>query len=82
MSLKIRLVSTGRHGQRLYRVVVGEQKSKIDGKVSAVIGFYNPTVKPAEIKIDAKEYKNWLSKGALPSATVAKLFDSINEKTS
>lgn len=42
------------------------------------LGFYNPMVKPKEIKLKAERIKYWISKGAQPTDTVWNLL--VSEK--
>jgi len=44
-----------------------------DGRALEILGFYDPLTKPATVQIDADRLAAWVGKGALPSATVAKL---------
>ena len=44
-----------------------------DGRALEILGFYNPLTKPATVQIDSDRLAAWIGKGALPSATVAKL---------
>lgn len=78
MSLRIRLSNSGRHGQRQYRIVVDERRSKKDGQSIAILGHYNPSVKPADLQIDQKAYSEWITKGATPTLTIKKLLSDKN----
>jgi len=73
MALSIRLSKVGRRGIRAYRIVVAEARSKRDGKSTAIIGSYNPSLEPPLIKIDQEKLKHWLSVGAKPTEAVRKL---------
>ena len=73
--LKIKLSRIGKRDQPHYRIVVAEARSKRDGKVTDIIGFYNPNVTPKTIKIDRTKYTKWLKKGAQPTDTVRNLFN-------
>lgn len=44
-----------------------------DGRALEILGYYDPLTEPATVKIDAERLAAWVGKGALPSATVAKL---------
>ncbi len=44
-----------------------------DGRALEILGFYDPLTEPATVRIDADRLAVWVGKGALPSATVAKL---------
>lgn len=68
--VKIRLKRIGRRGQAHYRVVVADSTGKRDGKQIADIGFYNPHSE-TPFNIDIEQAKNWLTKGAQPTDTVA-----------
>jgi len=59
----------------MYRLLVAENSMPTDGKFVEIVGHYNPvnTEQPLEVKKDRVEY--WISKGAQPSNTVAKLLN-------
>ncbi|PJE67291.1 30S ribosomal protein S16 [Candidatus Shapirobacteria bacterium CG10_big_fil_rev_8_21_14_0_10_40_9] len=70
MSLKIRLAKT--KTARVFRIVVGETRSKRDGKAIDILG--NATLsKTPQVKIDNQKYQKWLLKGAKPTKSVQKL---------
>ena len=73
--LVIRLSRKGRHNHPMYRLLVAENSMPTDGKFVEIVGHYNPvnTEQPLEVKKDRVEY--WISKGAQPSNTVAKLLN-------
>ncbi|SEP87400.1 SSU ribosomal protein S16P [Lachnospiraceae bacterium RM5] len=73
MAVKIRLRRMGQKKAPFYRVVVSDSRSPRDGKFIEEIGTYNPNVEPSAVKIDADLAKKWLSNGAQPTETVAKL---------
>lgn len=73
MSLVIRLTRTGKKGERKFRVVVKEKRSKRDGGYIDLLGWYNKTADMKNKKIDMKKYQDWISKGAQPSETVRQL---------
>ena len=73
MAVKIRLRRLGYKKHPLYRVVVADSKSPRDGAVIAQLGTYDPNQEPALVKVDADETKKWLSNGAQPTETVARL---------
>ena len=74
MSLVIRFTQIGRKGERKYRVVVKEKRSKRDGKALDELGFYEKRVGFVEKNIDEKKMKEWISKGAIVSPSVEKAF--------
>jgi small subunit ribosomal protein S16 len=71
--IKIKLTRIGKKGQPQYRIVVTEARDKNTGKYIALLGTYNPLVKPADFKLDLAEYTKWLEKGAQPTDTIRKL---------
>ena len=44
-----------------------------DGRFIEEIGYYNPMVNPADIKIDSEKAKKWVANGAQPTETVKSL---------
>jgi small subunit ribosomal protein S16 len=74
MAVRIRLTRVGATKQPSYRVVVADARSPRDSRSIETIGHYNPRMDPVEVKIDADRARDWLSKGAQPSDTVARLF--------
>ncbi len=71
--LKIRLSQTGTKNRKSYRIVAIEEGKRRDGKNVEVLGYYNPLVKPAQVKIDKKRVEYWVSVGAQVSAKVSEL---------
>ncbi len=71
--VRIRLRRQGAKKQPTYRVVVADQHSPRDGRILENIGFYNPTTDPETVTIDADRARYWLSVGAQPSESVARL---------
>lgn len=75
MAVVIRLTQMGKKGERKYRIAVKEKRSKRDGSAIEYLGWYEKTEKAQKKEIDAARYTYWLSKGAKPSPTVAKLME-------
>lgn len=73
MATAIRLTRVGAHKNPRYRVVVKDSRAKRDGRFLEILGHYNPTVEPPEIKIDGERLKTRLSQGARMSPTVRSL---------
>jgi len=71
--LKIRLRRMGQIHAPYYRVIVADSRSPRNGKFIEEIGTYDPNKEPSEIKIDAEKAKQWISNGAQPTESVAKL---------
>jgi len=75
MSVVIRLRKPGKavKGRRHYKIVVDENRTKIDGSFIDELGYYDPSKKPMLLKLDVERYDQWVQKGAKPSDTVATL---------
>jgi small subunit ribosomal protein S16 len=71
MAVVIRLSRTGKKGERKFRVVVKEKRSRRDGDNIEVLGWYEMGKNGGKKEIKMDRYNYWLSQGALPSATVA-----------
>ena len=69
--VKIRLTRIGRKKVPFYRIVVIDSKKARDGEYIEKVGHYDPRRK--ELKIDQDRVEYWISKGAQPTNTVAKL---------
>jgi small subunit ribosomal protein S16 len=73
MSLVIRLTRIGKKGERKFRVVVKEKRSKRDGGFIDMLGWYEKSKDNSKKKVDMEKYKYWVSQGAQPSLTVSEL---------
>ncbi len=88
--VKIRLRRVGAKDKPSYRLVVADSRAPRDGAFINIIGHYNPLTDPETVVIDEEKALHWLSQGAQPTATVARLlsnagilekFKTIKEKT-
>lgn len=73
--VKIRLKRMGTTKRPFYRIVVADSRSPRDGRFIEEIGYYNPIVKPVDVKINEEKATEWLNKGAQPTDVVKRLFD-------
>lgn len=73
MAVKMRLKRMGQKKAPFYRVIVADSRSPRDGRFIEEVGYYDPTKDPSVIKIDEELAKKWLSQGAQPTDTIAKL---------
>lgn len=73
MSVRLRLTRIGSRKNPVWRVVVADQRSKRDGRVIEIVGHYNAQTNPSTIVLDEERVRDWLARGAQPSATVSKL---------
>ncbi len=72
MSLIIRSSTTGKKGERKFRVVVKEKRSRRDGKSIEVLGWYEKG-KNGKKQLDKKRYDYWISQGATPTPAIEKI---------
>jgi small subunit ribosomal protein S16 len=75
--VRIRLTRVGATKQPSYRFVVTDSRNARNGRSLDTLGHYNPRTDPIEINVDEAKAKEWLSKGAQPSDTVARLFRRV-----
>ncbi len=68
----IRLSRTGKKGERKFRVVVKEKRSRRDGKAIENLGWYIKGVDNG-LEVDRERIKYWISVGAKPSPVISKL---------
>ena len=74
MAVKIRLKRIGKKKTPFYRIIVSDAKAPVQGKFVDEIGTYYPNTNPGTVKVDAEKAQKWLSNGAQPTDTVAKIF--------
>ena len=73
MAVKIRLTRVGSKKNPIYRVVVADSRSPRDGRFIEIVGRYNPQHNPSLIEFDEDKVRDWLGKGAQPTAPVSRL---------
>ncbi|MFC1593706.1 30S ribosomal protein S16 [Candidatus Omnitrophota bacterium] len=86
MSVRLRLRKVGKSSKGAYnfKIVACDKREGRDSRFLDEIGYYDPSKKPAVIKINRAKADLWLKKGAQPSATVKSLLkkgDTGNEST-
>lgn len=74
--MKIRLAEYGSKNRRTFRVVAIDESSRRNGKPVEILGFYNPLVTPAQIKIDMERLNYWKSQGAQVTIGVSKILET------
>jgi small subunit ribosomal protein S16 len=68
--VKLRLRRMGAKKAATYRIVAMDAKTRRDGRPIDTLGYYNPQITPATIKIDEERALYWLKEGAQPTETV------------
>jgi len=77
VAVRIRLTRVGATKQPSYRFVVSDSRNARDGRSLDTLGHYDPRQDPVRIEVDAEKATRWLSQGAQPSDTVARLFRRV-----
>jgi small subunit ribosomal protein S16 len=73
MAVRIRMKRIGAKNTPVFRIVVADSRSPRDGKFIEEIGTYQPLQKGTNFALKLERAQYWLSKGALPSETVASM---------
>lgn len=73
MAMRLRLTRMGCKKRPFYRIVAMNSETRRDGRALEYLGYYNPMVDPAEIKVDGEKVRAWLARGAEPTDTVRAL---------
>jgi small subunit ribosomal protein S16 len=73
--VRIRLTRTGRRNKAYWRVGAFDARTRRDGRPIEYLGSYDPHQEKPEdkLQVNKERVEYWLSKGAQPSETVAKL---------
>ena len=75
MSVKLRLTRMGNKKRSFFRIVATNTASRRDGRPLEFLGYYNPQVSPADIKV-----QKWMDLGAEMSDTVRSLMKQYAKK--
>lgn len=71
--VKIRLTRRGMKKAPQYRVVVADSRNQRDGRFIEILGHFDPKEPQAVGTIDKERFDYWVSQGAQPSESVARL---------
>jgi small subunit ribosomal protein S16 len=71
--VKMRLKRIGMKKAPYYRIIVADARSPSNGRFIEEVGTYDPNTEPATVKFDEEKVKTWISNGAQPTETVARL---------
>lgn len=79
MSTRIRLKRFGSKKRPYYRIVVMDSRTARDGRALDEVGLYHPIeVEGRQLSVKEEKVREWLDKGATPSATVKNLLNRKN----
>jgi small subunit ribosomal protein S16 len=73
--VRLRLTRLGAKKRPFYRVIAIDQRARRDGRCIEQLGFYDPMRDPFDLRLDLSRVDWWLSKGAQPTDTVARLIE-------
>jgi small subunit ribosomal protein S16 len=73
--VRIRFSRVGGKGQPSYRLVAIDRENPRNGRALEILGFYNPRTQPATLRVKEDRLYDWMSKGAQPSESAAKVLD-------
>jgi len=71
--VRVRLSRYGTKKVPYYHIIVTDRESSRDGGFIEQIGTYDAKKPMAEARVDRARLEHWVSKGALPTGTVAKV---------
>jgi small subunit ribosomal protein S16 len=75
--VRIRLTRIGAKKQPSYRIVVTDKRTARDSNYLENIGWYNPRTSPSSEVVDEGRALYWLSVGAQPSDSVARILTRL-----
>lgn len=75
MAVVIRLSRTGKRGERKFRIVVAEKRSRREGEPIETLGAFEKGSKNGAQNLNKDRYSYWKSVGARPSDTVREIFE-------
>lgn len=79
MSLVIRFANNGRRGERKYKLVVVEKRSRRDGRPIELLGTFEKRVgNVIEKNFNDEAIKSWLKKGAQLSVGARKIIEPMS----
>lgn len=78
--LVIRFTRIGKKGERKFRLVVKEKRSRRDGKPVDMLGYYEKTQSSIVKEFDNDKIKYWLSKGAQMTPSVKDAIEGVKRE--
>lgn len=82
MQVRIRLQKAGKAASKRYNyriVVISRQASRQSANLD-ILGYYDPSQKPALLSLNKEKLSQWVKKGAQMSDTVRSLANQLNKK--
>ena len=78
--LVIRFARTGKKGERKFRLVVKEKRSRRDGKPVDLLGYYEKTTTGITKEFNTDKIKYWVSKGAQMTPAVKDAIENVKRE--
>ena len=78
--LVIRLQRTSRKNEPSFRIVLADSRKSAKGKFNEVLGHYLPSREEPVFECDTERVAHWISRGAVPSDTLARLLKRAGAK--
>ena len=77
MAVRIRMTRMGRRHRPFFRINVVESRTPRDGRILEKLGHHDPIEKDAskQTVLNTERIAFWMSQGALPTDTVAQIFE-------
>ncbi len=75
--VRLRLRRVGSKHQPSYRIIAADKEAPRDGRFLEILGSYNPRTEPSTVELKEDRIYDWLSKGAQPSESTLKVFNSV-----
>lgn len=73
MSVKLRLQRRGAKKAPFYRIVATDSRSPRNGRFLEIVGTYDPSQEPAQLRLKMDRVDYWVGVGAQATDTVANL---------
>ena len=81
MEVRLRLQRIGKGAKKRYnyRIVAIKRQAKRDGRTLDILGFYDPSQKPASVSLDQQKLEKWINQGAQMSDTIRSLYKKLKK---
>jgi len=82
MEVRIRMQKIGKAANKRYnfRIVAISRQDSRQSQNLEILGYYDPSRKPASLSIDQEKLEHWLKKGARMTDTVRSLVNQLKAK--
>lgn len=81
MAVKIRMTRVGSNKKPFFRIVVADEKRKINGRYLENVGWYDPKLARNNFELKLDRIEHWKAKGAILSDSVRSLVRESGRKS-